>query len=110
MRYHVLTRVCTCFRTTPGLTDEEGGKRQLVVGIDDTLLKRTQRSIPRADVAELAVQCLSLPQAANKSFDVVSEKPGEGVVTSDWVGLLAGLQGSCDYTINSQLQPAEAAA
>lgn len=36
-----------------GLLDEPGGKRQLVLGVDDTLLQREKRSIPRADVAQV---------------------------------------------------------
>jgi len=39
-----------------------------VLGVDDELLKRSKRSIPRADVAELAVQGLSLLQAENRYF------------------------------------------
>jgi len=39
-----------------------------VLGVDDELLKRSKRSIPRADVAELAVQGLSLSQAENRYF------------------------------------------
>ncbi len=49
-----------------GLTDEAGGERELVVDVDDRLLERKQRSIPRADVAELSVQCIALPQARNR--------------------------------------------
>ena len=44
----------------------QGGKRELVLGIDDHLLKLQKRSIPRADVAELAVQALSTTQAENR--------------------------------------------
>lgn len=36
-----------------GLLNAEGGKRQLVIGVDDTLLERKTRSIPRADVAQV---------------------------------------------------------
>ena len=39
-----------------------------MLGVDDELLKRPKRSIPRADVAELAVQGLSLSQAENRYF------------------------------------------
>lgn len=41
-----------------GLLDAEGGKRQLVIGVDDTLLARKSRSIPRADVAQV-LSCLT---------------------------------------------------
>lgn len=44
----------------------QGGKRELVLGVDDELLKEESRSIPRADVAELTVQCLTLAEANNR--------------------------------------------
>ena len=37
-----------------------------MLGLDDKLLESKTRRIPRADVAELAVQCLTLPAAANR--------------------------------------------
>ncbi len=40
--------------------------RELVLGVDDELLKRSKRSIPRADVAELAVQSLIVSEAENR--------------------------------------------
>jgi len=93
-----------------GLVDTEGGKRQLVVGVDDSLLKRTVRNIPRADVAALAVGCVGLKEAQDKSFDVCAEAEGEGQPTTDWAALLASLNGaSCDYSINSQTGAAAAA-
>lgn len=36
-----------------GLLDKDGGKRRLVVDIDDAMLERKSRSIPRADVAQV---------------------------------------------------------
>jgi hypothetical protein len=47
----------------------QGGKRQLVVDVDDNLIlsKSKYRRIPRADVAEFAVQCLALQEADNRS-------------------------------------------
>ena len=48
----------------------QGGVRELVLGVDDELLKRPKRSIPRADVAELAVQSLVLPEAENRYADL----------------------------------------
>ena len=35
-----------------------------------------RRTVPRADVAELCAQCLALPQARNRAFDVTSVPPG----------------------------------
>ncbi|GFR50997.1 hypothetical protein Agub_g13323 [Astrephomene gubernaculifera] len=85
-----------------GLLDEPGGARQLVVGVDDSLIKQPVRSIPRADVAELCVQCLTLKAAENRSFDVISRKPGEGEPTKDFEALLTDMSANCDYSINSQ--------
>lgn len=90
-----------------GLLDQEGGKRRLVVDVDDGLLKRTTRSIPRADVAALAVGCLGMDSAKNRAFDVCSDPEGEGEPTSDWEALLDALEGrNCDYSINSQAEVA----
>lgn len=44
----------------------QGGERELVLGVDDQLLAASPRSIPRADVAELCVQALLLPEARNR--------------------------------------------
>lgn len=86
-----------------GLIDEKGGQRELVVGIDDELLKRKVRSIPREDVAELCIQSLTLAEAENRSFDAISLPVGEGSVTKDFARLLGDLKGNCDYSINSQM-------
>jgi len=87
-----------------GLLDEEGGKRELVVDVDDKLLERKVRSIPRADVAEVCVQCLSIPETENRAFDVISLPPEEGKgPTTDFAALIASLNGAtCDYSIHSQ--------
>lgn len=54
-----------------GLTLDEGGKQEIVLGVDDKLIgpevDRSLRRIPRADVAELAVQSLVLQEASNRS-------------------------------------------
>lgn len=39
-----------------GLLDKDGGKRRLVVDIDDAMLERKSRSIPRADVAQVCAR------------------------------------------------------
>ena len=54
------------FMGSKSLVYLQGGKRELVLGLDDQLLKLEKRSIPRGDVAELAVQALSTPQAENR--------------------------------------------
>ncbi|GBF95759.1 hypothetical protein Rsub_08195 [Raphidocelis subcapitata] len=94
-----------------GLIDEEGGKRRLALGVDDSLLKRTTRNIPRADVAALAVGCIGLAAAKNRAFDVCADPLGEGEPSSDWAEVLAQLGGAnCDYSINSQAGAPVAAA
>ncbi|CAM9658406.1 unnamed protein product, partial [Ectocarpus fasciculatus] len=60
-----------------GLLDKEGGKRQLVLDTDDKMLERKSRSIPRADVAQLCVECLEIDAAKNRSFDAASNEEGE---------------------------------
>lgn len=36
------------------------------MGIDDTLMENKKKSIPRADVAELCIQALQLPEYRNR--------------------------------------------
>jgi hypothetical protein len=90
-----------------GLIDEAGGSRALVLDVDDKLLERNPRNIPRADVAALAVGCIGLKEAANKSFDVICAPQGEGSASTNWGAVLRQLGfKSCDYSINSQLEAA----
>jgi uncharacterized protein YbjT (DUF2867 family) len=76
-----------------GLQDQPGGQRELIVGKDDALLAHPPdgipTSIPRADVAEVAVQALLEPAAHNKAFDVISKPEGTpgAVVTTDFQAL-----------------------
>ncbi|MGB6169033.1 MAG: SDR family oxidoreductase [Geitlerinemataceae cyanobacterium] len=76
-----------------GLLDKSGGKRELLVGKDDELLKNPPNgiptSIPRADVAEVVVQALREASARNKAFDVISkpEEDTSAVVTIDFAAL-----------------------
>lgn len=49
-----------------GLLDDKGGEREILLGVDDQLLKREYKAIPREDVAELCVQCLNMPEAKNR--------------------------------------------
>jgi len=85
-----------------GLLNEAGGKRELVVGVDDVTegTGSDNRSIPREDVAEVLVQSLLLPSYKNRSFDVRSKPEGEGDVTADFDALLARLNGkNSDYSL-----------
>ncbi|HEY9658318.1 MAG TPA: SDR family oxidoreductase, partial [Allocoleopsis sp.] len=76
-----------------GLLDQPGGVRELLVSKDDVFLTQAPNgippSIPRADVAEVAVQALREPGARNKAFDLIS-KPAEdtsALVTQDFAAL-----------------------
>ncbi|MDJ0719094.1 MAG: SDR family oxidoreductase [Prochloraceae cyanobacterium] len=64
-----------------GLLNEPGGKRELLVGKNDELLKNPpdgiRPSIPRADVAELVVRALQIDEAKNKAMDTISRPPSE---------------------------------
>ena len=72
-----------------GLLDQPGGKRELIIGKNDTLLNNPPNniptSIPREDVAELAIQALKESNACNKAFDVISklEDDPSAVVTTN---------------------------
>lgn len=82
-----------------GLINEPGGKREIVIGVDD---ERTEgeRSIPRDDVAEVLVQSLLNPAYRGRSFDIRSKLEGEGTVTTDFAALLEKLEGkNCDYSL-----------
>jgi hypothetical protein len=77
--------------------------KQLVLGVDDTLMKQTPRTIPRADVASLAVACIGLPVAERRSFDVVARPlEGDSPSNNDVKALLTAMKDNCDYSINSQ--------
>lgn len=81
------------------MLNKDGGKRELLVGMDDELLKRDRRSVPRADVAAVVVRCLDAKETSNLSFDLASRDEGEGAgPTKDVVGLVGTLKGRAyDY-------------
>jgi nucleoside-diphosphate-sugar epimerase len=81
-----------------GLLDKPGGQQELVLDVDDLLLQRTTRSIPREDVATLLVESLLQPKAKNVAFDAIAEPVGTGSVTTDFAALFDSLKGkSCAY-------------
>ena len=86
-----------------GLLDEEGGKRELVVGVDDEQLGTDNRSIPRADVASLLVASLMYDSYADRSFDARSKPEGEGTVTTDYNQLLSDMKANCDYKLGATM-------
>ncbi|MBD1912081.1 MULTISPECIES: SDR family oxidoreductase [unclassified Leptolyngbya] len=78
-----------------GLLDQPGGLRELLVSKQDVFLTQAPNgippSIPRADVAEVAIQALQERGARNKAFDLIS-KPAEdpsASVTKDFAALFA---------------------
>ena len=76
-----------------GLVDEPGGKRELIVDRNDTLLTNPPggipTNIPREDVAEVVVQSLIEINAINKAFDLISKPEASAVVTNDFSRLFA---------------------
>ncbi|KAL4420164.1 hypothetical protein ABPG77_008300 [Micractinium sp. CCAP 211/92] len=91
-----------------GLIDEEGGKRQLIIDVDDKLISEGSkyRRIPRADVAEFCVQSLLLPEAENRSVDLVSKEPGDAPPTTDFAALLRDMPSNCSYADMESSVPA----
>ena len=89
-----------------GLTDQEGGAQELALGVDDALIgegvDKSLRKIPRADVAELAVQSLQLPDASNRSVDVTAKGEGFGTPTKDFRKLFVDMPHNCDYSVVSR--------
>lgn len=89
-----------------GLSDKEGGAAPVLLGKDDKFLDRKKRSITRADVAELCVQSLVVPEARNRSVDCINDSDaaeGAPVATApeDYAKLFRDLSGDCDYSINA---------
>ena len=83
-----------------GLTNDEGGKRELLISVDDELIssKSKYRRIPREDVAELCVQCLADGEPFDyRSIDVVSKNPEDGDPTTDFKALLSSIESNCNY-------------
>ena len=90
-----------------GLLDKQGGVRQLLVGKDDALLNNPPdgipTSIPRADVASVAVRALTEPNARNKAFDIISkpENAPDAVATSDFASLFEQTTAGIKDEVNS---------
>lgn len=83
-----------------GLINEPGGKRELVLGVDDSQDGTESRSVPREDVAEVLLQALLHPEYRGRSFDVRAKPEGDGEPTTDFGALVGSLAGrNCDYTL-----------
>jgi len=82
-----------------GLVDEPATEGALVVDVDDKLLERKSRQVPRADVARVCCAALREPAARNKSFDLASNAKGEGEPTVEAGTVFEQLgERSCDYS------------
>jgi uncharacterized protein YbjT (DUF2867 family) len=88
-----------------GLTNDPGGERELVVGVDDEKTGTDSRTVPRDDVAEVMLQAVRHSAAyENRSFDLRAKPVGEGTPTADYETLLESLQGrDCDYKLGETM-------
>ena len=81
-----------------GLVDTPSAERQLDVDVDDVLLERESRQVPRGDVARVACAAVAKGLGKGKSFDLVSLPVGEGVVTANAADVFGKLGGkTCKY-------------
>lgn len=89
----------------PGmLTDEPGGQGEILLGVDDQLMKSSDRSIPREDVADAIVGALLVGSAArNRSIDIVCKSDHGGAregaekgMSRNWAAFFAQ-PGNCKY-------------
>ena len=81
-----------------GLTDKPGNTNEIILDVDDVLLERKTRSIPRADVADLCIAAVGNAKAANKSFDCISNSEKEVQGGNDFLGVFDSLGNkSCKY-------------
>lgn len=85
-----------------GLQNEAGGKRELVLGVDDSQEGTESRTVPREDVAELMLQSFFHPDIyIGRSFDVRAKPEVDGEPTTDFIELeKKWLNGkNCDYSL-----------
>jgi hypothetical protein len=66
------------------LTDDPGGKREIIWDVDDNLMRNGYKKIPKADVAEVIVQSLLWKEAIGRSIDIAARGEGTGP-TKDWL-------------------------
>lgn len=89
-----------------GLVDAPPGERQLDVDVDDALLQRKARQVPRSDVARVACAAVARGLGKKKSFDLVSRPVGEGKVTKHAVDVFTALGSkTCKYEDPAPVDP-----
>lgn len=89
-----------------GLINENGGERQLVIGVDDDMsYGTTSRTVPRDDVAQVMLEAVRRPTVyGGRSFDLRAKPVGDGTVTTDFDSLLGSYltdetKQNCDYSL-----------
>lgn len=70
------------------LTDDPGGRREIIWDVDDNLMRNNFKKIPKADVAEVIVQSLLWKEAIGRSIDIAARGEGTGP-TKDWLRFFA---------------------
>lgn len=81
-----------------GLTDKPGNTNEIILDVDDVLLQRKSRSIPRADVADLCIAAIGNPKAMNKSFDCITDSEKETPGGNDFLKVFDSLGSkTCKY-------------
>ena len=87
-----------------GLVDTEPNKMELILDVDDKLMRNEKKSISRADVANLCIAALTESGSKSVSFDCIGRQPEEGEegsVKSAEEALRAFLDSgaTCNYTL-----------
>lgn len=78
-----------------GLTDKGDESKEVILGVDDELLKEKARTISRSDVANVCIQSLYCDSAINRSIDIISRDTGKA--TSDWNLFFSSSNKNCKY-------------
>jgi len=86
-----------------GLIDTPASQQQLVLDVDDKLLKNEKRSISRADVANLCVAALESSKAGQSvSLDCIATDVEEGTEIKSATAALEEFltkEMTCDYSL-----------
>ena len=86
-----------------GLIDTPASQQQLVLDVDDKLLKNEKRSISRADVANLCVAALEVGKDGQSvSFDCIASDVEEGTEIRSATAALEEFlakEMTCDYSL-----------
>ena len=78
-----------------GLTDKGSESKEVILGVDDELLKEKVRTISRSDVACVCIQSLYCNSAINRSIDIISRETGKTI--TDWNSFFSSNSKNCKY-------------